>query len=257
MANPNTLVIWEAQFGDFCNGAQTIIDQFIASAETKWGKQNGMVLLLPHGYEGQGPEHSSARLERFLQLCAEHNIIITNCTTSANFFHALRRQLMFPFRKPMINFSPKANLRLSKTFSKQNEFTEGGFRELIDDSAVTDAKAIKRVILCSGKVYYDLLEYQQLNKRTDIALVRLEQMHPLPVNQLMDLYQSKYRSAQWIWVQEEPRNMGAASFLKMNIDDTAMKLGYLSRMPGASTATGYAKTHAEEQKALIEGAFRL
>lgn len=257
MANPSTLVIWEAQFGDFSNGAQTMIDQFLASAETKWGKQNGMVLLLPHGYEGQGPEHSSARMERFLQLCAESNMIITNCTTAANFFHALRRQLTFDFRKPMINFSPKANLRLAKAFSTVDEFTNGGFKEVIDDSLVTDAKAVKRVLLCTGKIYYDLLEYKEANNRSDIAIVRLEQIHPLPMNQLMDLYQSKYKSAQWIWVQEEPRNMGAASFLKMNIDEQTMKLGYLTRMASASTATGYAKKHAEEQKALVEGAFSL
>jgi 2-oxoglutarate dehydrogenase E1 component len=257
MANPSTLVIWEAQFGDFSNGAQTMIDQFLASAETKWGKQNGMVLLLPHGYEGQGPEHSSARMERFLQLCAENNMIITNCTTAANFFHALRRQLTFDFRKPMINFSPKANLRLAKAFSKVDEFTNGGFKEVIDDNLVTDSKAVKRVLLCTGKIYYDLLEYKEANNRSDIAIVRLEQIHPLPMNQLMDLYHSKYKSAQWIWVQEEPRNMGAASFLKMNIDEQMMKLGYLTRMASASTATGYAKKHAEEQKALVEGAFRL
>ena len=255
MANPNNLVIWEAQFGDFSNGAQTIIDQFIASAETKWGKQNGMVMLLPHGYEGQGPEHSSARMERFLQLCAERNIIITNCTTAANFFHALRRQVSYPFRKPMINFSPKANLRLNKAYSKSSEFMQGGFQELIDDS-LADPKQIKRVLLCSGKVYFDLLEYKTSKDRHDVAILRLEQIHPLPMNQLSDL-QAKYKGAQWIWVQEEPRNMGAASFLKMNIDDSILKMGYLTRMPSASTATGYAKKHAEEQKALVEGAFSL
>jgi len=257
MANPSTLVIWEAQFGDFSNGAQTIIDQFLTSAETKWGKQNGMVMLLPHGYEGQGPEHSSARLERFLQLCAENNMIITNCTTSANLFHALRRQVTFEFRKPMVNFSPKANLRLAKAYSKADEFTSGGFKELIDDALVKDGKAVKRVLLCSGKIYYDLLEYKVANERKDIALLRLEQIHPLPMNQIIDLYQSKYKSAQWVWVQEEPRNMGAASFLKMNIDEKEMKLGYLTRMASASTATGYAKKHAEEQKALVEGAFKM
>jgi len=257
MANPNTLVIWEAQFGDFCNGSQTIIDQFLCSAETKWGKMNGMVMLLPHGYEGQGPEHSSARMERFLQLCAEHNMYITNCTTAANLFHALRRQLFLPFRKPMINFSPKANLRLNKAFSRMEEFTQGGFQEVMDDSSVSHAGGIKRVLLCSGKVYYDLLEYKTAQQRDDIAIVRLEQIHPLPMNQLQALYQHKYRGAQWVWVQEEPRNMGAASFLKMNIDDSQFKLGYLTRQASASTATGYAKKHAEEQKALVEGAFRM
>ncbi|MBL7764666.1 MAG: 2-oxoglutarate dehydrogenase E1 component [Chitinophagaceae bacterium] len=257
MANPNSLVIWEAQFGDFCNGAQTIIDQFISSAETKWGKMNGMVMLLPHGYEGQGPEHSSARMERFLQLCAENNMFITNCTTAANLFHALRRQCKLPFRKPMINFSPKANLRLPKAYSPIQDFIQGGFKEIIDDVNMIDSKGVKRVLLCTGKIYYDLLEYQEQNQRLDIAIIRLEQIYPLPMHQLMELYQNKYRGAQWVWVQEEPRNMGAASFLKMNIDDSQMKLGYLTRMPSASTATGYAKKHAEEQKALVEGAFKL
>ncbi len=254
MANPNNLVIWEAQFGDFSNGAQTIIDQFLASAETKWGKQNGMVLLLPHGYEGQGPEHSSARMERFLQLCAEQNMIITNCTTAANFFHALRRQVCFPFRKPMINFSPKANLRLQKACSKQAEFTQGRFRELIPDESGSDPSQVKRVLLCSGKIYYDLDEYRRTTERNDVAILRLEQIHPLPVKQLMEQYRL-YRGAQWIWVQEEPRNMGAASFLKMNIDESQIKLAYLCRTASASTATGFAKKHAEEQKALIQAAF--
>ena len=257
MANPNSLVIWEAQFGDFCNGAQTIIDQFIAGAETKWGKMNGMVMLLPHGYEGQGPEHSSARMERFLQLCAENNMYITNCTTAANFFHALRRQLKLEFRKPMINFSPKANLRLNKAFSHLDEFTTGGFKEVIDDVLVKDNKAVKRVLLCTGKIYYDLLDYKTTNNRHDVAIVRLEQIHPLPTNQLQELYQTKYRGAQFVWVQEEPRNMGAASFLKMNIDESTLKLGYLTRSASASTATGYAKKHAEEQKALVENAFKM
>jgi 2-oxoglutarate dehydrogenase E1 component len=257
LANPNTLVIWEAQFGDFCNGAQTIIDQFLSSGETKWGKMNGMVMLLPHGYEGQGPEHSSARMERFLQMAAEHNMYITNCTTAANLFHALRRQLYLPYRKPMINFSPKANLRLSKAYSKIEEFTQGGFKEVIDDTSIQNTGGVKRVLLCTGKIYYDLLEYKVANNRQDVAIVRMEQIHPLPMNQLMALAQTKYRSAQWVWVQEEPRNMGAASFLKMNIDDNQLKLGYLTRSASASTATGYAKKHAEEQKALVENAFKM
>jgi 2-oxoglutarate dehydrogenase E1 component len=257
LANPNTLVIWEAQFGDFCNGAQTIIDQFLCSAETKWGRMNGLVLLLPHGYEGQGPEHSSARMERFLQLCAEHNMYITNCTTASNLFHALRRQVKLPFRKPLINFSPKANLRLPKAFSAISEFTQGGFKELMDDAEVTDGKKIKRVLLSSGKIYFDLLDYKTTQQREEIALLRLEQLYPLPTQQILELYQTKYRGAQWVWVQEEPANMGAASFLKMNIDESQIKLGYLSRTASASTATGYAKKHKEEQDALIERAFTL
>ncbi len=253
MANPNTLVIWEAQFGDFGNGAQTIIDQFLASAETKWGKSNGLVMLLPHGYEGQGPEHSSARLERFLQLCAEQNMYITNCTTAANFFHALRRQVKNEFRKPLINFSPKANLRLPKAFSPLSDFTDHSFEEVIDDQ-VNDLSLIKRVLLCSGKVYYDLLEYRTTHQIQHTAIVRLEQIHPLPVRQLTALY-NKYKGARWVWVQEEPSNMGAYSFLKMNIDAKLFTIGYLSRQASASTASGYAKKHAEEQKALLESAF--
>lgn len=257
MANANTLVIWEAQFGDFCNGAQTIIDQFLSSAETKWGRMNGMVMLLPHGYEGQGPEHSSARMERFLQLCAENNMIITNCTTAANLFHVLRRQLYLPFRKPLVNFSPKANLRLNKAYSNVEEFTNGGFKEVIDDATTGTTTQIKRVLFCSGKVYYDLMEYKIANNRNEVAVVRLEQIYPLPTNQLLALKQQKYRTAEWVWVQEEPRNMGAAAFLKMNLEQEQFRFRILSRMASASTATGFAKVHAEEQALLVESAFKL
>src|SRR5215204_4377798 len=177
LAHPNSLVIWEAQFGDFGNGAQIIIDQFIAPAETKWLRMNGIVLLLPHGYEGQGPEHSSARMERFLQSCAELNMVVTNITTSANFFHALRRQLTWPFRKPLINFSPKANLRHTGSYSHIQEFTSNGFKELVDDAAAI-ADKVKKVLLCSGKIYFDLSERQQKEKREDIAIIRLEQLYP-------------------------------------------------------------------------------
>jgi len=252
MASPKALVLWEAQFGDFANGAQIIIDQFIASAETKWHRMNGVVMLLPHGYEGQGPEHSSARLERFLQLSAELNIIVTNITTSANFFHALRRQVAFPFRKPLVNFSPKANLRLPATYSPIGAFTEGGFLEVIDDSFVTDAGLVKKVLFCSGKVYYDLAERQQKENRGDVAIVRVEQLYPLPVQQLEAL-QRKYAGASWFWVQEEPLNMGAAAFLKMNL--TTIPFGIIGRQPGASTASGYSKVHAQEQQEIVSTAF--
>ncbi len=252
MANPNTLTLWEAQYGDFANGAQTIIDQYIVSAEQKWSNMNGLVLLLPHGYEGGGPEHSSARLERFLQLCAENNIIVTNITTAANFFHALRRQMTWPFRKPMINFSPKANLRHIRSYSAVEEFTAGGFKEVIDDATITDADKVKRVALCSGKMYFDLSEKQLTDKRDDIAIVRLEQIHPLPTNQLHAL-RDKYKNAEWVWVQEEPRNMGALSYLVMNL--TGINMRYISRPAGASTATGFAKKHVIEQTALINEAF--
>jgi 2-oxoglutarate dehydrogenase E1 component len=254
MANPNALVIWEAQFGDFCNGAQTMIDQFIAAAETKWQRMNGLVMLLPHGYEGQGPEHSSARMERFLQMCAELNMVITNITTSANFFHALRRQLAWPFRKPLINFSPKANLRHAGSYSTVSEFTSGGFKEVIDDSFVTDAASVKKVLLCSGKMYFDLAERQQKENRSDVAIVRMEQIYPLPQKQLDELYK-KYGKAIWYWVQEEPLNMGAASFLRMNVKN--INFYVISRQASAATATGYAKVHAMEQNEIISTAFSI
>ena len=254
MANPNALVIWEAQFGDFCNGAQTMIDQFIVAGEQKWQRQNGLVMLLPHGYEGQGPEHSSARLERFLQMAAELNIVVTNITSAANLFHAFRRQLTWNFRKPMINFSPKANLRNPGTFSKVEAFLEGGFKEVIDDEFVQDASAVKKVLFCTGKIYFELAEKQAKENRQDIAVVRLEQIYPLAQDQLSALHK-KYSKATWFWVQEEPQNMGAASFLKMNLH--TINFGVISRSASASTATGYAKVHAAEQLEVIETAFNI
>jgi 2-oxoglutarate dehydrogenase E1 component len=254
IANPNTLVLWEAQFGDFFNGAQTIIDQFISSAETKWRQMSGLVMLLPHGYEGQGPEHSSARIERFLQMCAESNMVLTNNTIAANFFHALRRQLAWPFRKPMVNFSPKANLRHPGSYSKVEEFTSGKFQEVIDDIFVDSADAVKKVLFCSGKIYFDLAEKQQKENIKDVALVRVEQLYPLPVTQIEALYR-KYNKATWFWVQEEPLNMGAASFLQMNLK--TINYGVISRQPSAATATGYSKIHAQEQSEIISTAFNI
>ncbi len=254
MANPNALVLWEAQFGDFVNGAQTIIDQFISAAETKWQRMNGVVLLLPHGYEGQGPEHSSARMERFLQQCAELNMVITNITTAANFFHVMRRQLAWPFRKPLVDFTPKANLRHPGSFSKVSHFTEGSFKEIYDDANVTDPSSVKKVLMCSGKIFFDLEEHRQKNNRTDIAIVRVEQLYPLPQKQLDALYK-KYSSAIWYWVQEEPLNMGAATFLRMNLININFHI--ISRQPSAATATGYAKVHAKEQVEIIEKAFSI
>jgi len=254
MANPDTLVLWEAQYGDFVNGAQIVIDQYITSAEQKWATQNGMVMLLPHGYEGGGPDHSSARLERFLQQAAENNVFITNITTAANFFHALRRQLALPFRIPMINFSPKANLRHVRSYSEVSEFTKGGFKEVIDDPFIKDASKVKRVLLCTGKVYFDLSEKQLAENREDVAIIRLEQIFPIPQQQLNALYE-KYKSAQWLWVQEEPRNMGAASFLKMNLEH--INIGYLTRQASAATATGFARKHVTEQSMLVNEAFAL
>jgi 2-oxoglutarate dehydrogenase E1 component len=253
LANPNALVLWEAQFGDFANGAQIMIDQFIAAGEQKWNRMNGITLLLPHGYEGQGPEHSSARLERFLQMCAELNMVIVNITTSANFFHALRRQLAWPFRKPMIVFSPKANLRHPGRYSDMHEFLNGGFKEVIDDGNV-NADGVKKVLFCSGKIYFDLAEQKQKDNRNDIALIRLEQIYPFPYTQLESLA-FKYSKATWFWVQEEPINMGAASFLQMNLK--AINFGIIGRQPSASTATGYNKTHQQEQVEIIDTAFSI
>ena len=252
MANPNALVIWEAQFGDFCNGAQTMIDQFIAAGEQKWQRQNGVVMLLPHGYEGQGPEHSSARLERFLQMCAELNMVITNITTASNLFHALRRQLAWNFRKPMINFSPKANLRNPATYSSITELSEAGFKEVIDDVFVENPTQVKKVLLCTGKLFFEMSDKQQKENRKDIAIVRLEQLYPLPQKQLEALHK-KYNKATWFWVQEEPLNMGAASFLQMNLKN--INFGVISRNASAATATSYAKVHAAEQAEIINTAF--
>ena len=254
MANPNALVLWEAQFGDFCNGAQTMIDQFISAGEQKWSRMNGVTMLLPHGYEGQGPEHSSARMERFLQSCAELNMIVTNITTAANFFHLLRRQLAWPFRKPLINFSPKANLRHPGSYSHVSEFTNGSFKEVIDDAQVADATQVKKVLMCSGKLFFDLEERKKRDNVSSVAIIRVEQLYPLPVKQLDEVYK-KYNRAIWFWVQEEPLNMGAASYLQMNLKN--INYGVISRNPGAATATGYNKVHKQEQEEIIETAFSI
>ncbi len=252
MANPNALVIWEAQFGDFANGAQVAIDQFIASSETKWRLMNGITMLLPHGYEGQGPEHSSARLERFLELCADNNIVIANITTPANLFHALRRQLAWQFRKPLVIMSPKSLLRHPLVMSPLADFTQGEFKEIIDDNFVK-AKDVKKVLLCSGKIYYELLERQQTEKRTDVAVVRFEQLYPLPQKQLDELLK-KYKGAQICWVQEEPENMGAWSYILRRLYKT-VNIEVVSRNEAASPAVGYLKAHNESQKEIINRAF--
>ena len=254
LANPNALVIWEAQFGDFANGAQTMIDQFITAGEQKWSRMNGVTLLLPHGYEGQGPEHSSARIERFLQMCAELNIVVSNVTTAANLFHLLRRQTAWSFRKPLINFSPKAYLRYPGSYSHISEFTNGGFKEVIDDGFTEDAGAVTKVLFCSGKLYFELAEHQVKENRKDVAVVRLEQLYPLPEKQLLELNR-KYHKAIWFWVQEEPQNMGAATFLRMNLK--SINYGVISRNASAATASGYSKVHASEQAEIINTAFSI
>jgi len=254
MANPNSLVIWEAQFGDFANGAQVMIDQFVTTCETKWQNMNGLVMLLPHGYEGQGPEHSSARLERFLEVCANENIVVANITKPSNYFHLLRRQLTWEFRKPLVVMSPKSLLRHAQVVSPIDEFTKGSFQEIIDDT-YAEAKAVKRVLLCSGKIYYDLLEEQQKNARKDVAIVRLEQIYPLADKQL-DAIIKKYKGAELMWVQEEPKNMGAWGFILQNLYKK-VDIDVISRGNASSPATGYAKAHAAEQLDIVTRSFKL
>lgn len=251
MANPNALTIWEAQFGDFANGAQVMVDQFISCSETKWQRMNGLVLLLPHGYEGQGPEHSNARPERYLQLSADYNMIVANITTPSNFFHALRRQLTWEFRKPLIVMSPKSLLRHPKAVSPVDEFTSGSFLEVIADTYVS-TRSVKKVVLCSGKVYFDLQEKQEKDKRKDVALIRVEQVHPFPKTQI-DTLLGKYKNAEYFWLQEEPENMGYWGFIQRAYAERDLTL--ISRKASASPATGYAKQHAKEQQELIEKAF--
>ncbi len=254
LANPTALTIWEAQFGDFFNGAQIIIDQFIASAETKWQRSNGLVMLLPHGYEGQGPEHSSARIERFMELCADNNIQVANCTTPANYFHLLRRQLKRNFRKPLVVFTPKSLLRHPQCISPMAHFTKGAFQEVIDDTFV-NADSVKRILFCSGKVYYDLLEKQQADQRKDVAIVRVEQLYPSPVDQL-NAIKAKYKNAKdLIWVQEEPENMGAWPYLCRKFRNTPLEMDLISRRESSSTATGYAKQHLTQQLYIVGKAF--
>ena len=253
MANPNALVVWEAQFGDFANGAQTMIDQFIASSESKWQRMNGIICLLPHGYEGQGPEHSNARPERFLQLAAEQNMFVTNITTPANFFHLLRRQLALPFRKPLINMAPKSLLRSPKALSAKAEFLSGTFQEVLPD-AQADAKKVKKVVLCSGKIYYDLDDARKENKVSEVAIVRMEQLHPFPAKQLAKAL-APYKNAALCWAQEEPENMGAWSYILQMMHKEEIEL--VARKPSASPATGYAKVHAAEQKEIVARALSI
>jgi 2-oxoglutarate dehydrogenase E1 component len=253
MSSPSALVIWEAQFGDFVNGAQVMIDQFLSSAESKWQRMNGLVMLLPHGYEGQGPEHSSCRPERFLQLSAEYNMVVANPTTPANFFHLLRRQVTWPFRKPAVVFSPKSLLRHPAVISPLKEFTSGSFTEVLDDATVT-AKDVKRVILCSGKVYYDLAEAQQKRKNKDTAVVRIEQLHPFPEKQLKNVLK-KYKDAKLVWAQEEPANMGALSYIQRMMPKYGLE--FVSRKASASPATGYSKVHKVEQEKIVNQAFEI
>jgi len=255
MASPDSLVVWEAQFGDFYNGAQVMIDQFIASSETKWQRMSGLVLLLPHGYEGQGPEHSSARLERFLQQCAENNMTVTNVTSPANYFHLLRRQLHRPFRKPLIVMSPKSLLRHPMCVSPLDEiYGDAGFREIIDDTRFSGKgkQKARKVLFCSGKLYYDLVERMERDNISDVAIVRVEQFYPLPLQQWSDILK-KYRSVPHVWIQEEPENMGAWQFIRNHIPQADWQL--IARKPSASPATGFKKKHDQQQEDLLQRAF--
>jgi 2-oxoglutarate dehydrogenase E1 component len=255
IATPQTLVLWEAQFGDFANGAQTIIDQYITAAESKWQRMSGLVMLLPHGYEGQGPEHSSARLERFLQACAEYNITVANISSPANFFHALRRQLARPFRKPLVVMSPKSLLRHPECVSDISELSgEHRFEEVLDDPLFdTKKKAgnVKRLLLCSGKIYYDLSKYREENEIEDVAIVRIEQLYPWPEKQLAEIMK-KYKDTELYWVQEEPENMGAWQYVFMRLHESGIK--HISRKASASPATGYKSVHDEQQEGIVEKA---
>jgi 2-oxoglutarate dehydrogenase E1 component len=250
---PDALVLWEAQFGDFANGAQVIIDQFIVCSSSKWQRDSGLVMLLPHGYEGQGPEHSSARLERYLQMCAEDNIQVGNLTTPAQYFHVLRRQMKRNFRKPLILMTPKSLLRHKLAVSPVEELTEGRFREVIDDTAADPAK-VRRVLLCSGKVYYDLLERRQDLEAGDVALVRVEQLYPFPA-QPLERVAARYRKAsEWVWVQEESLNMGGWAFMEPRLRALGHPPKYVGRDASASPATGSRQIHLREQKELVQEA---
>ena len=268
LSEPETLVLWEAQFGDFANGAQVVIDQFIASGERKWSRASGLVMLLPHGYEGQGPEHSSARLERFLQLCSNDNMQVMNCTTPANYFHALRRQMHRDFRKPLIIMTPKSLLRHKKCISVLDDFTKkNSFHRVLEDHAyfeksglikLTQDKKIEKVVICSGKIYFDLVEAREKAKNDKVVFVRLEQLYPFPAKTLATILK-KYKSAKFYWCQEEPQNMGAWNTVRNYIErlleiiqSKSDKIKYIGRKPSSSTATGNLNKHLAQQKEILE-----
>ena len=259
--DPNTLVVWEAQFGDFANGAQVVIDQFIASGEVKWGRINGLTLMLPHGYEGQGPEHSSARLERFMQLAADTNMQIVQPTTASQIFHVLRRQMVRDLRKPLVIMTPKSLLRNKDATSPLAEFTSGSFQTVIpekDEAIVNNAAKVKRIIACSGKVYYDLVKKRAEKEVKDVAIIRVEQLYPFPHKAFAAEVKKYANATDIVWCQDEPQNQGAWFFIQHNIHENmreGQKLGYSGRAASASPAVGYAHLHQEQQKALVEGAF--
>jgi 2-oxoglutarate dehydrogenase E1 component len=263
VADPLTLVMWEAQFGDFANGAQIMIDQFIACCEQKWGQPSGLVMLLPHGFEGQGPEHSSARIERYLTLCAENNMQVCNCTTPAQYFHVLRRQMYGGHdrrgtRKPLIVFTPKSLLRHPRAVSSLHDFSSGGFTEILGDTEAVDPGRISRVVFCSGKIYYDLLAAKDESKAGHVALVRVEQLYPFAGDQARDILARYPLTAEVVWAQEEPRNMGPWHTLHECIqpllDGTRREIRYVGRPESASPATGSGKRHQQEQAEIVNDA---
>jgi 2-oxoglutarate dehydrogenase E1 component len=259
--DPNTLVIWEAQFGDFANGAQVVIDQFIASGEVKWGRVNGITLMLPHGYEGQGPEHSSARLERFMQLSADTNMQVVQPTTASQIFHILRRQMVRNLRKPLIILTPKSLLRARDAASPLSEFTRGSFQTVIPENreeVIRKAEKVKRVVTCSGKVYYDLVKKREEKGVDDVAILRVEQLYPFPHKAFAAELKKYPNVTDLVWCQDEPQNQGAWFFVQHYILESMLdgqKLGYSGRAASASPAVGYSHLHQEQQKALVEGAF--
>ncbi|MCH8497198.1 MAG: 2-oxoglutarate dehydrogenase E1 component [Marinobacter sp.] len=260
---PDALIVWEAQFGDFANGAQVVIDQFLTSGEHKWGRLCGLTLLLPHGYEGQGPEHSSARLERFLQLCAEHNIQVCVPTTPAQVFHMLRRQVKRPLRKPLVAITPKSLLRHKEAISSLDDLTEGTFQTVLPEKEPSDPKKIKRLILCSGKVYFDLLEKKKTDERDDVAIVRIEQLYPFPGDDLDELLATYTKLEKVVWCQEEPMNQGAWYCSQHHMRAALHRLSpklyleYAGREASAAPACGYLSVHIEEQKKLVNEAFEI
>jgi 2-oxoglutarate dehydrogenase E1 component len=252
------LILWEAQFGDFANGAQVIFDQFVASAEAKWQRHSGLVCLLPHAYEGQGPEHSSARLERFLQLCADNNMQVCYPTTPAQIFHVLRRQMKRNFRKPLIIMSPKSLLRHPLALSQVKDLTNDGFHRVLDDPKVKDHSRVNRVLMCSGKVYYDLYAHREQAKRDDLAIVRVEQLYPFPESVIADVINRYDRADEIVWVQEEPRNMGAYRHVQaMMRERLEMDLPYIGREMKPSPAVASEKMHKQEQEKILIAAIGL
>ncbi|MDQ5858123.1 MAG: thiamine pyrophosphate-dependent enzyme, partial [Acidobacteriota bacterium] len=257
--SPETLVLWEAQYGDFANGAQVVIDQFVTSAEDKWQQTTRLGMLLPHGYEGQGPEHSSARLERYLQLCAEDNLQVANVTNPAQYFHLLRRQMRQLAAKPLVVFTPKSLLRQPASFSPLEELTRGGFRTVLDDSGVSDLGSVERVLFCSGKVFYDLAAAREERKDGRTAILRLEQLHPFPDETLRGILAGLPAAREFVWVQEEARNMGAWTFVRERLSEIlpgGATLRYAGRAPSASPATGNATVHKREFAELLSEAFK-